>query len=67
MNKKAAELEIEFHRYYTAHQNGNLDEAEQGYWSILKVKPDWAKVLGLLGNLYLDQDRPGNRSAACWL
>ncbi|MEA2060920.1 MAG: tetratricopeptide repeat protein [Thermodesulfobacteriota bacterium] len=51
-------LEQIFKKYYSAHREGNLSEAETGYQEILKIRPDWGQVLNALGNLYLDQDRP---------
>ncbi len=47
-----------FKRYYSAHKEGKLFEAERGYQEILKKRPDWGQVLTALGNLFLDQDRP---------
>jgi len=51
-------LEQIFGRYYSAHREGNLSEAEKGYQEILKIRPDWGQALNALGNLYLDQDLP---------
>ena len=51
-------LEALFKKYYSAHIDGKLSEAEKGYREILKIRPDWGRALNALGNLYLDQDRP---------
>ncbi|MFO7750317.1 MAG: tetratricopeptide repeat protein [Desulfobacteraceae bacterium] len=51
-------LEQIFKKYYSAHMQGRLLEAEKGYREILKTRPEWGQVLNALGNLYLDQERP---------
>ncbi len=51
-------LEQLFEKYYSAHREGKLSEAEKGYQEILKIRPDWGQALNALGNLYLDQDLP---------
>jgi predicted TPR repeat methyltransferase len=51
-------LEQIFKKFYSAHREGKLSEAEKGYQEILKRRPDWGEVLNALGNLFLDQDRP---------
>ena len=51
-------LEQLFEKYYSAHREGKLSEAEKGYQEILKLWPDWGQALNALGNLYLDQDLP---------
>ncbi len=51
-------LEQKFRKYYSAHREGKLCDAEKGYQEILKLKPDWGEALNALGNLFLDQDRP---------
>ena len=51
-------LEQLFEKYYSAHREGKLSEAEKGYQEILKIWPDWGQALNALGNLYLDQDLP---------
>ncbi len=52
------DLEQIFKKYYSAHREGKLSEAEKGYQEILKRRPDWGQALNALGSLYLDQDRP---------
>lgn len=52
------DLDKMFSRYYSAHKQGRLLEAEKGYQDILKIKPDWGDVLNALGNLFLDQNQP---------
>lgn len=52
------DLEQIFKKYYSAHREGKLFEAEKGYQEILKKRPDWGQALTALGSLYLDQDRP---------
>jgi predicted TPR repeat methyltransferase len=58
--KKETEDHLEhlFHRYYTAHREGRLSDAENGYLDLLKQKPDWGRVLNALGNLFLDRNQP---------
>ena len=51
-------LEQTFEKYYAAHREGRLSEAEKGYQEILNIRPDWGRALNALGNLYLDQDLP---------
>lgn len=53
------DLEQTFIKYYSAHREGRLSEAEKGYRKILKKKPDWGQVLSALGNLYLDKGKAG--------
>ncbi len=51
-----ADLELIFKKAYSAHQKGNLEEAEKGYQEVLKKKPEWGQVLSALGSLFLDQN-----------
>lgn len=52
------DLEQSFKKYYSAHREGKLSEAEKGYQEILKRRPDWGEALNALGTLFLDQKRP---------
>ncbi len=52
------DLEHIFKKYYLAHRQGKLSQAQKGYQELLKKRPGWGKVLNALGNLFLDRDRP---------